>query len=96
MHVMFLGFSAIAILVMTVVLFVFWLGVTILRGITRLLIGPGLRQPPRRRPMQSPAMRICVRPACRAINPVEARFCRRCGQDFNDPRHATESHAAIW
>ncbi len=39
-----------------------------------------------------PASMQCGSPGCRQLNPVGARFCRRCGQAF--PRHQTVAATA--
>lgn len=98
----------------TALLFVFWLVVTILRGITRLVLGPGMKKPPRvgvfdcavagprmKNPpplptRDPPNTRRCCRDSCRALNPVEARYCRRCGQPLEDPQHVAVRRAAMF
>ena len=95
MHVMLFMLVLIAAVVATVLLFVFWLIVTLLRGLTRLVLGPGLRQPsalPRRDP---PGTRRCPIESCRAVNPAEARYCRRCGQRMEDPHRVAVRRAAM-
>jgi len=95
MHVMFFSLVVVAAIIGAAVLFVFWLIVTLLRMFTRLLLGPGLKQPP---PLthNPPGVRACPRSSCHAINPVEARFCRRCGQRFDDPQRVPVRRAAIF
>jgi hypothetical protein len=97
MHVMAFAFLVIVAIVGTLAIFVFWLVVTILRGITRLILGPPVRAPARL-PPQAPVVggvRICGRISCRSLNPVEARFCRRCGQALVPPQQVQVRRAAI-
>jgi len=90
-HPMLIMFLVIAGVVALTFLFVFWLVINILRGVGRLIFGP---PPGRTRPVptiiqQPPGlapMRLCDRVSCRAMNPVDARFCRRCGQNFQAPQ----------
>ena len=94
MHVMFFTLVIAAAMVGVAVLFVCWLVVTLLRGFTRLLLGPGLKPPP---PLMQnrPGARTCPRPSCHAINPVTARFCRRCGQRFDAPEQVAVRRAVM-
>jgi hypothetical protein len=99
MHVMALTFLFLVALVGTVAIFVFWVVVTILRGITRLILGPPpMRSLPRQPPPQMPIgnVRPCGRISCRALNPVEARFCRRCGQSLAQPESVHVRRAAMF
>ena len=98
MHVMALTFLFILTVVGTVALFLFWLVVTILRGLTRLILGPPARS---RRPQLPPQMPIgnvrpCGRISCRALNPVQARFCRRCGVSLQEPQSVNVRRAAMF
>jgi hypothetical protein len=81
MHFMFFTLLVVVAIVGMVLLFVFWLVVTLLRAVGRLLVGPRV-PPPAMLSHSAPSgnVRPCDRPGCRALNPVEARFCRRCGQ----------------
>ena len=99
MHLMLFTFLVIAAVVGTAVLFVFWVVVTILRGITRLIVGPRLGPPPMRHlPPHVPVgnVRPCGRISCRALNPIEARFCRRCGQSLQDPQCVSVRRVAMF
>jgi hypothetical protein len=94
MHFLMLTFLVIATFAVMTVLFVVWIIASILRGITRLITGPGLRQKPRISPPAMPVIhssanagiRPCPRENCRAANPAGARFCRRCGHGIQ-PAH---------
>jgi hypothetical protein len=99
MHVMLITFLIIAAVVATGFLFVFWLVVTLLRGAGRLLFGQ-----PSRRQWPTPILqhhssvgpvRACDRVSCRALNPLEARFCRRCGQKLHMPQQVPVRRAAM-
>lgn len=91
MHAMLVTFIIIAAVVAMGFLFVFWLVVSVLRGAARLILGP---PPGRTRPTQltytAPTplepLRACERVSCRAMNPVRAQFCRRCGQRLQSPQ----------
>ena len=95
MHAMLFIMLVLVAVVGTALLFVFWLVVTILRAVTRLLFGPGLKPPRVIDSSDPPDTRRCWRDSCRAINPVEARFCRRCGDRFEDPHHVAVRRAAM-
>jgi len=97
MHFMFFMLVIMAAIAGMVLLFVFWVVVSVLRGITRLIIGPGLRAPSRMLSPSGPLVtRCCSRDSCKALNPVEARFCRRCGQRFEDPHRVAVRRAAAF
>ncbi|HEY8751333.1 MAG TPA: zinc ribbon domain-containing protein [Tepidisphaeraceae bacterium] len=101
MHVMLITFLIIAAVVATGFLFVFWLIVTLLRGAGRLLFGPPPgRQAPRPFLQHQPGpvpmpMQACERVSCRALNPLDARFCRRCGQKLHMPQQVPVRRAAM-
>ena len=104
MHVIPTFFIIVAALVVMTLVCAFWLIVTILRGLTRLLLGPGLKRPPVLPPASIAApsyprdysnARRCAHEACRAQNPVEARFCRRCGQPIGPTHAAAAGRAAM-
>lgn len=89
MHVVMFSLLVVITFVVMLTLFVFWVIASILRGFTRLITGPGLRDkprisPPAMQPIRTSAMaaRPCPRDSCRATNPADARFCRRCGHGF--------------
>jgi len=91
MHAMLIMFLLIAGVVAITFLFVFWIVINILRGVGRLIFGP---PPARARPIPTmihqsrglAPMRLCERVSCRAMNPVDAKFCRRCGQNMTAPQ----------
>ena len=60
----------------SVVLFGFWVGISILKLIWRLVNG-GSNQA-----AVNSSGRPCMNPGCRTGNPVHARFCRRCGSNL--------------
>lgn len=97
MHVMFFSLLFIVAVVGTMVLFVFWLIVTILRAATRLLMGPKMPPPPMLQHPHPPGpVRVCGRISCRAFNPIGARFCRRCGQRLEHPRNVAVRRVAMF
>jgi hypothetical protein len=86
MQALILSLAVLAAIAVVALLFVFWLIVVVLRGITRLLLGPGLKtqgKPPLRDP---PHAQRCLRESCKGMNPMEARYCRRCGESLESPR----------
>lgn len=66
----------IAVMAIAAVAFGGWVLMALVRAMTRLL---GLA-PRGHLPDQAAVPAICPRERCRAENPGEARFCRRCGQ----------------
>ena len=100
MHAMLIMFLLIAGVVAVTFLFVFWVVITILRGVGRLIFGPApgrvppvpavIHQPPNMAPM-----RLCERVSCRAMNPVGAKFCRRCGHSFGAPQQVPVRRAIM-
>ena len=100
MHAMLIMFLVIAGVVAVTFLFVFWVVINILRGVGRLIFGPPpgrvrsmptmIEQPPALAPM-----RLCDRVSCRAMNPVDAQFCRRCGKNFQAPQQVPVRRAAM-
>ena len=96
MHPMFFTLFVLMAIVGTALLFVFWLVVTILRGLTRLIAGPGLRPPSLPARMPPVGVRVCGRVSCRALNPPAARFCRRCGQKLDEPQTVSVRRVAMF
>ena len=72
---LFFALSAVALVV-----FVLWLAAAVVRGVGRLIAGAFrlLAGPPDAVAADPHATR-CPRRDCLSANPVEARFCRRCG-----------------
>jgi ribosomal protein L40E len=71
------------VLVMVVAAFLFagWVVVSIIRLLWRAVTSsPSASSAAAPRAMDS---RMCVRDHCRAINPSQAKFCRRCGSAMN-------------
>ena len=96
MHVVFFSLLVFAAIIIMAVIFVFWLVVTIIRGLARLVVGPGLKQPVVLPPHDPPNTRRCTRDSCRSINPAEARFCRRCGHRLEDPHRVAVRRVAMF
>jgi|SRR5882724_4636734 len=98
MHLMFVTFIIVAAVVAMGFLFVFWLVVSVLRGATRLLFG--IPAKPRGRQLNYVSrslgpVRACERISCRAMNPVQAQFCRRCGQRLQPPQQVPVRRVAM-
>jgi hypothetical protein len=64
--------------VITAILFGVWVFVRVVMWIVGALLGIN-HKPPIVQPRVLPTMAPCARPNCRAVNPVHARFCHRCG-----------------
>src|SRR5689334_21078364 len=98
MHLMMFTLVIVAAIVVTTILFVFWLALMVFRGISRLFLGPGLKQPARRTAAahrDPPHTRPCPQVSCKASNPVEARFCRRCGSRMDEPNRVPVRRVAM-
>lgn len=76
LHVAFGAILFVVVMVVTAALFVGWVVVNLVRGLFRLVAGPSRPVPPAVHQLDSI---VCNREHCRAINPGQARFCRRCG-----------------
>jgi hypothetical protein len=93
----------IGVIAVTVLLFGGWLVVALVRGFTRLLIGPEPATGRQRMLAPTAPNRVrCARPRCHAENPVGVRFCRRCGTSFEAGRMVSQArhrppvrHAAV-
>ena len=101
MHIMMFSLVLFAAIVITAILFVFWVVLVIFRGIGRLFLGPGLK-PPAQQPQprrivhhDPPHTRRCPQDSCRAGNPAEARFCRRCGNGMEEPNRVPARRVAM-
>ena len=94
-HALFILFVFVAIFGIATVFFAVWLGVSVIRWIVRLLLGPGLKPPQTVTMTSSHQTRRCNRAGCHAINASTARFCRRCGQSFQAPQHVPVQRAAV-
>jgi hypothetical protein len=97
MHVMFFSLLFIVAVVGTMVLFVFWLVVTIIRMVGRLLIGQKVAPSAiPQHPHPPGTVRMCGRISCRALNPLEARFGRQCGQRLEHPQNVAVRRVAMF
>lgn len=79
----------------TLVLFLFWILLTMVRFVTRLFLGPGLKKTPVVSQRDPPRTRRCPQTTCKAMNPVEARFCRRCGRRMDESQHVPVRRVAM-
>jgi hypothetical protein len=96
MHLMMFTLLIVAAIVVTMILFVFWLALVVVRWVSRLFLGPGLKQPAQRITQRDPPhTRRCPQESCKASNPAEARFCRRCGNRMDEPNRAPVRRVAM-
>jgi hypothetical protein len=91
-----------AVIMITAVIFGGWMIIGIARLFFRiigLILGVDHR-PVQQRPAQLslPGTNIatCSNPRCRAGNPFDARFCRRCGTAMPTPQRVQVRRAAMW
>lgn len=73
-----------AVMLLTAVLFTGWVVVRVCRWMLRMFMGG----PSTSMPRGVLDTRLCVRDRCRAANPVQAQFCRRCGTAVNGAANA--------
>src|SRR5437867_4073816 len=89
------------VIVLTAVIFVGWIVALVVRAIgialARLFGLARPRQIVNDGPIAMPGRGVtCARRGCGALNPSEARFCRRCGQTMPSPQHVMVRRAAGW
>ncbi|WP_428938368.1 hypothetical protein [Fontivita pretiosa] len=92
-------FVFIGVIAVTAVVFVFWVAVMILKLIVRAFAALGQvgGSAGGSHVAQAPAGRVaCANDRCRAMNPVTARFCRRCGHELHQPQQVPIHRAAMW
>jgi hypothetical protein len=85
-------FVIIALIAVAVLFFGGWVVVNIFRLLIRGIFGPQRIDAGGR--FASPAV-LCRRERCRAMNPSEARFCRRCGVSLHAETGAVR-RVAMW
>jgi ribosomal protein L40E len=96
-EIMFTIMLFVAVTAITAVLFGGWVIFVIIRGIARVLgTALGLPQAPGAMQMRPIAMRTCTNMRCLATNPLDARFCRRCGQHLPEAQRVAVRRAAMW
>jgi hypothetical protein len=71
-------FVIFGLVVLTAIVFAVWMVVRVAIWIVDAVFGVN-RKPPVEQPRVIPTTSPCARPNCRAVNPVHARFCHRCG-----------------
>lgn len=86
------------VIVITLALFSGWVLYSIARlvfgGIARLI---GVSGGGRAQLTSTPRNSVkCARSGCCAMNPVTARFCRRCGAELPSPQRVMVRRAAVW
>jgi hypothetical protein len=88
----------VGVIAITAILFGIWVFVGIIRIIARIVMAVFAPCPTRRRSMPIsralPSIR-CGNDRCHAMNPANARFCRRCGQAVETQRVHTR-RVACW
>lgn len=89
-EVVFTIFLFFGIIAVTVVLFGGWVIVSIVRFIFRTVFGISAGPA-----MPVPRQMRCPRRRCDALNPVSARFCRRCGHELPAGNELAYRRAAI-
>lgn len=88
-------FIFIGVIVLTAVVFGFWLIITVVRGIFRgaaYIAGV----PPKQELPQPGRSVACPQDNCHAANPSVARFCRRCGRELPQAQRVNVRRAAMW
>jgi hypothetical protein len=88
-------FLFVVVIAITAVLLFGWIIFSVIKliynGVSR--IGTTTPQPPK---ISATTRMRCLRQGCWAENPVDARFCRRCGQPLPQPHHVQVRRAAVW
>ena len=87
------------VIVVTAVVFFVWLivgGVRIVTGLIRMIFAPHRVLGPRILPARSIPTIRCPTHGCQAINPSDARFCRRCGRGLPGAQRVQVRRAAVW
>ena len=89
----------IGVVLVTALVFGGWVIVAFIRLIGRAIGGNGSPARPASLPAPGAQWARCGRTNCRALNPEQARFCRRCGRMLHAPQPATAATArrvAMW
>jgi ribosomal protein L40E len=84
-------FVFMGVIVVSAVIFGLWVVLTVLKFLFRGIVGLFVSDAPPLPPTALP----CPRRGCQAINPMAARFCRRCGQELGSPQQRARQ-AALW
>jgi hypothetical protein len=90
------------VILITAMVFVGWVAFAVVRvvvhGIASLFGGCKSKRPAVQQPMRINSVRTsrCQTRGCLAINPVNARFCRRCGQGLPAAARVQVRRAAVW
>jgi ribosomal protein L40E len=99
MEVFFTILVFILVMILAAVLFAGWVFVVMLRlvvnaaaGMGRVLLGTGRQPMP---PVRKVKLVTCGNRGCRARNPAEARFCRRCGTPMRAATRVVVRRAAV-
>lgn len=90
-------FLFITITAITAALFGAWVIVTVLRTIWHVLASVvGGSSKPRTIALNPISARTCTNLRCKASNPADAHFCRRCGQILPQAQRVAVRRAAMW
>ncbi len=89
------------VILITAMVFVGWITFAVVRVVVHgiaSLFGGGCKQRAYQQPMRISAGRTsrCQTRGCMASNPVNARFCRRCGQGLPAAHRVQVRRAAVW
>lgn len=83
--------------IVTPFLFVGWVIVTIVRTIVGAVTHSARAVTHAASGVALPGHSVrCPQPGCLAINPVDARFCRRCGRGMPAAQRVQVRRAAVW
>lgn len=94
-HLVVISVLFVVAVAVTLVVFVLWLLLSIVRFVARLFLGPGLKKTQPVSSRDPPHTRRCVQGSCKAMNPTEARFCRRCGRRMDEPQRVPVRRVAM-
>ena len=81
------------VIILTALVFFGWVAFTIIRGLMNGVAG--LFHPRSPTAVATNSIR-CATPGCGAMNPSEARFCRRCGHSLPSAQQVQVRRAAVW
>lgn len=83
------------VIIITAMVFFIWLivgGIRVLTGLISWVFAPNRIA----RMTHQPSTIRCPTHGCQAINPSDARFCRRCGRGLPGAQHVQVRRAAVW
>jgi hypothetical protein len=83
------------VIVVTALIFGVWVVVSIVRGVFRGIMALVRTKPRLRFDPLALRGRVCHHERCRAVNPGQARFCRRCGRELPAATRVSIRRAAM-